>query len=250
MKSQLLSIIILLLVTVGGIPSIEAGFVKNHVKVTETDKVNLFTISLNLCPGKKADKAKIDAWVKKNKEAVEDKWNNHTFKLCCPGDEICKKVKIELDIKVFEKCPKKRDPKKHRFKIKGTKQKGRVLANTTYFHLNSTPSVVAHEVGHTWGLNEEYKDGRSRNNLMGNGKNQKKVEKYHLALLAYLFCGNPDDATLLRRRRAYSGVRVFGMKEAKKKAKGIGTTAEEIDRLDQFVKDNGTKVQPPPPGDN
>lgn len=221
----------------------------SHIEASETVDEIRFTLKVAFCPEPGISRASVEEFVERVSGPAVGLWNDHDHRFI-GKDGRSKRVQLSLDTQVRDEC-RADDHSRHTFTVRRKDRYGRRLANSRALHLGNTPSILAHELGHTWGLDEEYsRDGvTSRDNLMGTGTHQSGVEKHHLALLVYAYGDDPDRETAERRRSAYVFTRVLGEARAREHAEGNGYSVGDVQSLWTFLERNDTRVQPLRPGE-
>ncbi len=220
----------------------------SKIDCKETEEAFEFTIHIQMYPKNGTTFEEMEAFVAEKKKGVEDAWNNQDHSFEWEEGKPSKKVRIKINVILLRGLKDKQKGGGHVIGLNpGGGGKGH-LANVHNLYLLNSVSDWAHELGHVWGLGEEYsKDGgATRYNVMGNSQST-KVEKYHLVTLLYVYHGGLSEKEKKKRLMMIALIKTFGWRQARVQGEHSGIKKEDFDKFRDFLKRNKTKMQPKRP---
>jgi len=220
----------------------------SKIDCIETDTAFEFTIHIRMYPKKGTTYEEMEAFVAEKKKSVEDAWNDQDHSFEWEEGKPPKKVRIKIKVILLRERNDKKEGAGH---VMGLNPRGgpkNKLADARNLFLLNSVSDWAHELGHIWGLGEEYsEDGQvTRDNLMGNGQST-KVEKYHLVTLLYVYHGSLSEEEKNRRLKMIVLIQTLGWGEARIQGEPNGIKEKDFDNLRKFLDRNKTSIQPKRP---
>lgn len=176
-------------------------------------------------------------------------WNACPHRLRVWRGTPAKTVRFVFEFSIVEDCKSPLDPDKKRFRVHPglpPEETGK-NADSENLWLENTDRTLAHEFGHSMGLEDEYSyNGGTRENLMGRGTGGdfEKVERYHVTTILFNNVGDPDPAEQRRRAFMESMLRMKDQTTARRAAADNGIPKADYDAYkDQFTVNN-SQVQP------
>jgi hypothetical protein len=208
------------------------------------------TIQLELCPDDGVTVQQMRDFIDRHKDAVEAIWLGNTGPLrTTPGGQP-RDIHIHIEYSFIDDCDDERNPDKYRFRIHPGMPPAseRRNAHAGHLYLGNTPRTIAHEIGHAFGLNDEYNSngGSTATNLLGRGSST-TVTDNHLITIMVLHYGNPDAEELQKRRIVKALLRLYDRATARRRALETGVAPEPFDTMTGILDANGLTIQPPPP---
>ena len=208
------------------------------------------TIQLELCPDEGVTVEQMRAYVNTHKDTIEAIWLSNTGPFRTTPGGPRKDIHIHIEYSFIDDCDDERNPDKYRFKIHPgmpPAREGR-NAHAGHLYLGNTARTIAHEIGHAFGLNDEYNrgGGRTATNLLGRGSSR-TVTDNHIITIMVLHYGNPDAKELRKRRTVKTLLRIYDRATARRRAIETGVAPEPFDTMVNILDANGVSIQPPPP---
>lgn len=224
----------------------------------ETETV--ITLEIELCPDPADDPntpekegpttEDLEEFAEKHEAEAERIWNARKTKFRVKRGEKRKTVRFDIKFTILDNCEADQNPDKKRYKVHLGKPSAREKKNADARNLwlTNTSKTVAHEFGHTMGLNDEYYSyyGPTRNNLMGRGSN-KTVLNYHIMTILFLHYDNPNKDELQKRRNMKTLLRMKDQSEARRLGADMGIDKDQYDAYKDQFDVNGTEIQPERP---
>lgn len=219
----------------------------------------LVTLRVELCPKPKDDPdtpekegpslEDLQNFIEAHQEAVTRMWNPCPKRVRMRRGTPLKNIRFAFEISAIEDCEQEKDPDKKRYQVHlgmPPPESGKNADNENLW-LENTDRSVAHEFGHSMGLEDEYSQfGGNRENIMGSGTGEKfeRILTYHIISILFNNVGTPDRAEENRRILMESMLRMKDQKTARKIAADNGITKEQYDAYKDMFTVNGTEVQP------